>query len=186
MASNNDADPVGATYAKPLLQLATEQNQAAEIGQDLAQLVEVVRQNKTFGLYLSDPAISHDERNATLKRVFGGKISPLLLNFLGVLNHRNKLRNLARIAKAYEQLLEDQLGNIEVDVTTALKLSSDQVEVVRQRVSAVLGKNAIVHQFVDDSILGGLVVRVQDKLIDASVRYQLQAMKQQLLAAAPR
>src|SRR4051812_44324778 len=118
MASSNDADPVGATYAKPLLQLATEQNQAAELGQDLGQLAELVRQNKTFGLYLSDPGIGHDERSATLKRVFGGKISPLLLNFLGVLNHRGKLRYLAQIAKAYDQLLEDQLGNVEVDVTT--------------------------------------------------------------------
>jgi F-type H+-transporting ATPase subunit delta len=186
MASNNDADPVGATYAKPLLQLATEQNLATQVGDDLAQLVEVVRQNKTFGLYLSDPGVSHDERNATLKRVFNGKVSPLLQQFLGVLNHRNKLRYLPQIAKAYHQLLEDQLGNIEVDVTTAQRLSAEQVETVRQRVSAALGKNAIVHQYVDESILGGLVVRVQDKLIDASVRYQLQAIKQQLLAAAPR
>ncbi|HEV7301349.1 MAG TPA: ATP synthase F1 subunit delta [Tepidisphaeraceae bacterium] len=186
MASNHDADPVGATYAKPLLQLATEQNQAAQVGEELAQIAEIVRQNKTFGLYLSDPGISNDERNATLTRVFGGKVSPLLHNFLGVLNHRGKLRYLSQISKAYERLLEDQLGNIEVDVTTAQKLSPEQVEVVRQRVSAALGKNAIVHQYVDESILGGLMVRVQDKLIDASVRYQLQAMKQQLLSAAPR
>ena len=82
--------------------------------------------------------------------------------------------------------MDQQLGNIDVDVTTALELSADELENVRAKVSSALGKNAKVKQLVDPSILGGLVVRVQDKIIDASVRYQLQAMKQQLLAAAPK
>jgi F-type H+-transporting ATPase subunit delta len=184
--ASTEPNPIAATYAKPLLQLATERNVAAQVGEELEQIAELVRQNKTFGLYLGDPGIGHDERNKTLHRVFDGKVSPLLTNFLGVLNHRDKLRYIGVIAKAYAELLEEQLGNIEVDVTTAAKLSPEQLETVRSKVSKALGKNAIVHQYVDESILGGLVVRVEDKLIDASVRYQLQAMKEQLLAAAPR
>lgn len=186
MASNHEPNPIAATYAKPLLQLATEQNVAPQIGEELQQLADLVKQNKTFGLYLADPAVGHDERKGVLQRTFGGRVSPLLMNFLGVLNLRDKLRYLGPIATAYAELLEEQLGNIEVDVTTAIRLSPEQLETVRGKVSAALGKNAVVHQYVDESILGGLVVRVQDKLIDASVRYQLQAMKEQLLAAAPR
>ena len=186
MANSHEPNPVAATYAKPLLQLASEQNQAKQVGEELSQLADLVKQNKTFGLYLSDPGIGHDERNKAMHRIFDGRISPLLTQFLGVLNHRNKLRYLDIIAKAYDELLEEQLGNIEVDVTTAQRLTPEQLETVRQKVSAALGKNAVVHQYVDESILGGLVVRVEDKLIDASVRYQLQAMKEQLLAAAPR
>jgi F-type H+-transporting ATPase subunit delta len=81
-------------------------------------------------------------------------------------------------------MLDEQLGKIEVDVTVAQKLSSEQLEEVRQRVSAALKKDAVVHQYVDESIIGGLVIRVQDKLIDASVKTQLAAMKQQLLSAS--
>jgi F-type H+-transporting ATPase subunit delta len=68
-------------------------------------------------------------------------------------------------------------------VTVASKLSADQLEEVRKKVGAALKKEAVVHQYVDDSIIGGLIVRVQDKLIDASVKTQLAAMRQQLLAA---
>jgi F-type H+-transporting ATPase subunit delta len=182
----HEPNPIAATYARPLLQLATEQDVAKQIGEELSQIVEIVKANKTFGLYLADPAVGHDERLGVLKRTFGGQVHPTVMNFLGVLNHRDKLRYLDVIASAYAELHEEQLGNIEVDVTTAQKLSSEQLETVRQKVGTALGKNAIVKQHVDESIFGGLIVRVQDKLIDASVRQQLRMMKEQLLAAAPR
>jgi F-type H+-transporting ATPase subunit delta len=186
MAKQTEPNLVADAYAKPLLELATEQGQTSEIAEELSQLAEVIAQNKSFAMYLADPGIGQEERKQTLGRLFDGKVSPLMHNFLGVLNVRNKLVILPAIAAAFERQLEEQRGNIEVDVTTAQKLSPEDLELVRQKVSSALGKNAIVHQYVDESILGGLVVRVQDKLIDASVRYQLQAMKEQLLAAAPR
>jgi F-type H+-transporting ATPase subunit delta len=100
-----------------------------------------------------------------------------------VLNQKNRLGSLKELADAYDALLRQQQGKIEVDVTVAHKLTSEQLEEVRKQVSAALKKEAIVHQYVDDSIIGGLVLRVQDKLIDASVKSQLAAMKHQLLAA---
>jgi len=186
MASIDQLDPTGAVYARPLLQLATEQGQTEQVGQDLQQLADIIRDHPSFGLYLADPGVGRDERTATMDRIFKGHVSPLLSNFLGVLNRRGKLRYISTIASAYRVLMDQQLGNIDVDVTTALELSADELENVRAKVSSALGKNAKVKQLVDPSILGGLVVRVQDKIIDASVRYQLQAMKQQLLAAAPK
>ncbi len=182
----NEPNLVADAYARPLLELANEQGKTNEIAEELSQLAEIIRQNKTFSQFLADPAVGHDERKATLVRVFGGRVSPLLSNFIGVLNKRSKLGLITAIADSFYRQLEEQRGNIEVDVTTAQALSADELENVRQKVGSALGKNAIVHQHVDESILGGLVVRVEDKLIDASVRYQLQAMKEQLLAAAPR
>jgi len=79
--------------------------------------------------------------------------------------------------------VDEQAGKIEVDVTVAQKLSPDQLEEVRQKVSAALKKDAIVHQYVDDSIIGGLILRVQDKLIDASIKTQISKLREQLLAA---
>src|SRR5438309_133793 len=82
-------------------------------------------------------------------------------------------------------LLDEKLGTVEVDLTVAQRLTSEQLEQAKQRISQALGRDAVVHQYVDENVLGGVVLRVGDKLIDASVRYQLQAMKEQLLAAAP-
>ena len=65
-------------------------------------------------------------------------------------------------------------------------LDSAALEQVRKRISQALKKDAIIHQYVDEKIIGGMVLRVDDKLIDASVKYQLEAMKRKMLAATPR
>src|SRR5439155_23633582 len=104
-------------------------------------------------------------------------------NFLGVLNEKGRLKLFVQIADAYDALLDEQFGKIEVDVTVAQKLSNDQLEEVRKRVSTALKKDAVVHQYVDESIIGGLILRVQDKLIDASVKTQIAALREQLLSA---
>ena len=77
------------------------------------------------------------------------------------------------------------MGKIEVDVTVAQRLDPGTLEEVRQRISAALKKDAIVHQYVDESIIGGLVLRIEDKLIDGSVLAQLERMKRKLMQSAP-
>ena len=183
MAKTKHNAPFAAAYAASLLELAKERQQAEPIRQELGNLRQIVSENHTFQLFLADPAISETERFATFDRIFAGQLSPLMHNFIGVLNDRNRLGALIQIADAYGQLLDEQLGRIDVDVTVAGQLTPEQLEEVRQKVSFALKKEAIVHEQVDESIIGGLVVRVQDKLIDASVRTQLAAMKEQLLAA---
>src|SRR5918998_669583 len=81
---------------------------------------------------------------------------------LGLVNSKGRLGLLREIIEVYDDLLEEQLGNVEVDVTVAQRLSDEQLEQVRQRVSKAIGRNAVVHQYVDESIIGGLVLRVQD------------------------
>lgn len=184
MAKTTHNSPLSLAYAGSLLELATEQNIADEIGRELASLQQLLAENRTFRLYMLDPGISHAERGATIKRIFGDNIPQLLRNFLGVLNDKNRLGELSGIADAYRTMLDDRSGKIEVDVTVAAQLSSEQLEEVRQRVSSALKKDAVVHQHVDESIIGGLILRVQDKLIDASVKSQLATMKEQLLSSS--
>jgi F-type H+-transporting ATPase subunit delta len=119
-----------------------------------------------------------------LQRIFRGRVSELAYSFLGVMNSHGRLNVLGQVLEAYAELLDKQLGNVEIDVTTAQLLNADEVEQVRQRVSQALGKNAILRQTVDDSIIGGLVIRVGDQVIDASVQQQLRSIRQQMLAGA--
>jgi len=173
-------------YAKALLDLANEKKQAEKIGDEMAELGKIIEGNKSLASFLSDPGISRTDRDDLLKKVFKGRISPLIQNTMGVLNSKGRLGLLHAITDAYQDLLDEQLGKVEVDVTVAHRLDGGQLEQVRQRISQALKKDAIVHQYVDEKIIGGIVVRVDDKLIDASVKSQLEAMKRQLLAAAPR
>jgi F-type H+-transporting ATPase subunit delta len=175
--------PVVLSYATSLLELAEEQKIADPIGKELDQIGEILEQNPTFVLYLADPAISQESRAKLLGDVFSGKISPLLWNFIGVMNLKNRLSLLGQIITAYGDLLDDKFGKIEVDVTTAHKLSKDELENVRQRVGNALKRDAVIHEYVDESLIGGMMLRVQDQLIDASVKSQLEKIKQKLARA---
>ena len=186
MANASPNTPVVMRYARALLQLANEQKQAEPIRNELKSLREILDGNQAFKALLSDPGFSITRREALIQHTFADRGSPTLVNFLGLLNSKGRIGLIGEIIDAYEDLLEEQLGNVEVDVTVSQKLSPEQLERVRQKVSTAIGRNAIVHQYVDESIIGGLVLRVQDKLIDASVKHQLEMMKRQLLAAAPR
>jgi F-type H+-transporting ATPase subunit delta len=183
MAQNNQHSQTAVAYAKSLLELANESNQAESINADLQALREAMDSDKSFAQFFRNPSISDADRLAVLNKALLGGGSQLLKNFLGVLGAHARLGILADVAGAYDDLLGEQLGKIEVDVTVAQRLSPDQLEQVRQKVSAALKKDAVVHQYVDESIIGGIILRVQDQLIDASVRNQLRAMREQLLAA---
>lgn len=165
------------------MDLANQQSAATSIQQELAGIAQIIHDNPVFKLYLADPAIGMDERREVLDRIFRNNVNPLIANFLGVVNEHGRLKILEQIIEAYDELLEAQLGKVEVDVFVAKRLPPDQLEDVRRRVSNALKKDAVVHQYVDESIIGGLILRVGDRLIDASARYQLEALKQRLLEA---
>jgi F-type H+-transporting ATPase subunit delta len=183
-ASRNTA--IVTRYARALLQLANESKQADPIRQELKALREILDANPTFATLLGDLGVSESTRGRLIQRTFNGRVSPTLMNFLGLLNSKGRVGLLREIIDTYEDLMEEQIGNVEVDVTVAQRLTPEQLEQVRQRVSKALGRNAVVHQYVDDSIIGGLVLRVQDKLMDASVKYQLEMMRRRLMEASPK
>lgn len=169
-------------WARALIELAEEQKQLEPIGAELAQIAGLVRENPDFARFLADPTVSQVERGETVARIFGEQIQPLLRNFLGVLNARNAMSTLAAVADAYHDLLDVKLGKVEVDVTVAHALSPQDLNNVRKRISEALKKEAVIHQKVDDRIIGGMVLRVGDRLIDGSVKAQLQDMHDQLLS----
>jgi F-type H+-transporting ATPase subunit delta len=185
MQQINHQSPLAVAYAQAMLDLANESKNAESIGQELRALRQIVESDVKFGQVLADPAIGGEERGQLLHRVFDGRVSALIQKFLGLLNEKGRLNILSEIAAAFADLLDQQQGNIEVDVTVAHKLGDDQLESVRKAVSDALKRKAVVKQDIDESIIGGIVLRVQDQLIDGSVRAQLAAMRQKLLAGRP-
>jgi F-type H+-transporting ATPase subunit delta len=186
MATSQQHSPIAISYAQALLDLAREQNVHEHVAQDLAGLKQVIDGDPRFGQFLRDPSIGDEERRGVIDRTIRPRVNPLVANFLGVLGQHGRLGALDQVAAAYQHLLDEMMGKVEVEVTVAQQLSADQLEQVRKRVSDALRKTAVIKQHVDDSIIGGMVLKVEDKLIDASVRTQLQTMKRQLLARRPR
>jgi F-type H+-transporting ATPase subunit delta len=183
MAREQHTTPLAAAYARSVLELANDQNQARQIGQELEELGKIIDSDPAFANFLANPAVSEAERGQVVEKVFRGRVSPLVMNFLLVANRKGRLGILRLIAAAYAEQLEQQMGIVEVDITVAQRLSPEQFDDVRRRVGQALKREIVLHQYVDESIIGGMVLRVQDRLLDASVRAQLQAIRRKLLSA---
>jgi len=186
MATANHPNPTAVAYAQALLDLAAEQHQEEAIAQELRDVRDVIAGYPAFGEYLRDPAIGLVERQATLQKAMQGRVSPLMWNFVRVLAGKGRAGLLADLSTIYDALLARRQGRVDVDVTVACELTGEQLEQVRHRVSEALGKHAVVRQHVDESIIGGVVLKVEDRVIDASVRQQLRALRERLLAARPK
>jgi F-type H+-transporting ATPase subunit delta len=186
MPAANKHTSAAAAYARAILDLANERQQAEAIADELHQLKSLMESNPTFGLFLRDPAISKDERQKVLDRMFRGQVSPLLMNALSVMSEKGRLGLLTNVADEYQAMLDQQLGKIKVTATVARAMEPELLQEVTQRISSALQKKATVRQSVDESIIGGMILQVEDRLIDASVRTQLQTMRKQMLAAAPK
>jgi len=188
MRTSDQNSPLAKTYAEALLELAVAQPDpgAAEmIGLQLAAIRKIVREEPLVTPLLVDPAIGGLERHQLLDRVFKGRVDELLLKFLHVLADKERLNLLYSICGAYQIMLDERVGKVEVDMTVASRLDPAAVENVRQRIGAALKRDVVLHQYVDEKILGGLILRVGDKLIDGSVQAQLTAMREKFLAARP-
>jgi F-type H+-transporting ATPase subunit delta len=186
MAKKTHTTPLAVAYARSILELATERNTAPDIGKELSDVSGIIAGNPDFQNFLASPAIGEAERAQVIGKVFRGRVSELTLNSLLVMNRRGRLGILDQVSNAFSDLLQERQGIIEADVIVAEKLSPDQLEQVRQKVGAALKREVVIHQYVDASIIGGLVIRIEDRLLDASVRAQLKAVRRQLLAARPR
>ena len=101
-----------------------------------------------------------------------------------VLNGKGRLGEFCAMTSAFDQLVNERMGRVEVDVMTVDgSLDPDQLALLGEKVKAKLGKEPVFHQYADDSLIGGLVLRVGDQLIDGSVRGQLRRMREELLVA---
>lgn len=181
MAHKHSDSAAAMAYAQAAIELAGDQ--ATELGGEIADLTRLVDQEPALRTFMENPAIRHEERWGVLQRAFKDGSSGLFVNLLGVLSEKNRLALIPDISVAYQQLLDVKLNRVRAEVSVARNLDEKELAEVKERVSASLGKTAIVVQKVDESIIGGLVLKVQGRVMDASVKAQLDAMRRQLLAS---
>ena len=178
-------DALAKVYAKSLFELAHAQGgqqNAEAISGELEDIIEIARDNRAFNELLASRLIDAEKRDGTILRIFEGRVSPLTLNFLRQLNRKGRLANLSQITVAFDELVQEQFGRIEVDVYTASPISANELENVRKRLSDSLGKDVIMHPYTDSSMLGGIKLRMGDQLIDGSIQAELRKLRDKLLS----
>lgn len=181
--TERNPDAASLNYAKALFELAHDKGGpkfVEEIQGELEDLLELARADKSFSEFLATRAIAVKKRRESLERMLRGKVSDLTLNFLLLLNDRQRLSELPTIAASYDQLVQKHFGRVEVDVFTAEPVSPDMLRSIGERLGSVLGKQVVAHPYTDGAMIGGVKFRIGDQLVDASVATRLRRMSEKL------
>lgn len=177
-------DAVGRVYAEALLELTSEQGSTDALAEEVQQLLAVTGAGGELHQLFSNPAIGDQDRKQIVKRVFEGKVSDLLFRFLCVIADKGRLGSLPSIFAGYLLAVAQQRGQVEVQAYVAAPLDAETARQVAAQIGAHLNKQVTLRQHVDESLIGGLKIKIGDKLIDASVASQLNTMKNKMIAAA--
>jgi F-type H+-transporting ATPase subunit delta len=173
---------VARVYAEALLNAAEKHKQAEAVLAELEGVVhEVFGAAPHFEQFLSSGAVGRDRKQPVIHKAFGGRASEVFTNFLMVLNQHDRLDLLRPIQTAARELYDQRHRRIRVQVRTASALPDDKRQRLQQQLRQSFDMEPVLRVQVDPEILGGMVVRVGDWLYDASVRTQLETIRNQLI-----
>jgi F-type H+-transporting ATPase subunit delta len=173
-------ESISRNYADALLALARKANEATEWATLINAVASAVEQDLTLRRFLAAPQISAAEKNAVLKKAFEGKAPPMFIKFLQKLVTNRRQVLIPDIATEYGNLLDDAEGRVHARVTLARDASAADQETITEELSRALKKTVVAHISVNPAILGGIVVRVGDTVMDGSVRRRLGALKSRM------
>ena len=173
---------VARVYAEALLDEAQQRGQGPELLEELQSLRnDVVRASPDTEEFFTSAAVGRDRKASALRAALGGRASGLLLNFVLVLNDHDRLDLLPAVVTSYRDLLEQRIGQMRVQVRSAVPLEAGQRERLERELREAFRREPILEARVDPDLLGGLVVQVGDWLYDASVRTRLETMRNELM-----
>ncbi|GAB6062648.1 F0F1 ATP synthase subunit delta [Deferrisoma palaeochoriense] len=169
-------------YAKALFELARDAGRAEEVGRELREIYELLSTNPELRATLLTPVLPRRVKAEVLAALLE-RLGPsdLVANFLRVLLEARKLPVLSDILEAYEALADEAAGRVRGEVLTALPLEPDEVEAIRTALAKRLEKEVQLSARQDPEILGGVVARVGNLVFDASLRTQLQRLRDSFL-----
>jgi F-type H+-transporting ATPase subunit delta len=170
-------------YAEAAFALA-ERDDALDRWRDDLRTAAAVASDPEVDRLIDSPRVPLEAREAALEQALGSRLSKPAFNLVRLLARRQKLELLGPIAVEYQRLLNQRRGVVTAVITSARPLSADEDRAIRDRVASMTGATVDVTTALDPALIGGLTVRIGDRLIDASVRGRLERLREQLLAGA--
>lgn len=170
-------------YAEAAFAIATDDHSVDAWRREL-DLAAGVLEDPTVARGLSDPTVASERREQAVQAGFGSTVSEPVLNLLGLLVQRGRIEDLPRVATEFQRLDNERLGITPARAISAAPLEPAEVTALTARLEQMTGGRIELEQEVDPSLLGGLVVRVGDRLIDGSVRGRLERLRNQLVSGA--
>ena len=172
---------IARNYAETLLELARRAGDLQAWGQAVDDVAGAMESDRTLRLFLESPRVSAAQKNRILGRAFEGQLPPVFVRYLQALvNHRRQML-LPQIAREYHDLVDQVEGRLHANVTVAAEPAAGDRRMIARELSRAYGKDVVPHFTVNPAILGGVVVRVGDTVLDGSVRRRLGTLRARLL-----
>ena len=170
------------TFVGALLDVAEKKGVQEQIEKDLELVCSVITEHTVLKKLFFHPCVTRDEKNAVFKKLFGDSISGLTKNFLNVLLDRKREGVLWAIPEIPEHTVNEKNGVSKVVVQTAIPITSERLSSLKQQLDKIVGRKVAVEVVNDPNILGGMIMRIGNKIIDGSVAGRLKNLKTRLLA----
>ena len=179
MAKRND---IARGYAESLYGLARLEEVADVLSDQLFDIKKGIAASTDLRNFLDDATIPAAEKKKALGEIISAKVSPLLRNCVDTLIDMNRAELIQEVAETYITFVEEKKNRIIAEVTSVVELTPEEREKLAVELGKATGKNVSVKTVVDDSVLGGLVIRIEDKVIDLSLRKKLNDLRGSLRA----
>jgi ATP synthase F1 delta subunit len=173
-------EEIAQVYARSLFEVAKGRGNLDELREQLAQFAEALEASRDFQVFLFSPYFSTAEKKEGLGRAVSDA-DPIFMNFLEVLVERHRMPALFRIRARFEELWEEENRLLPVQVTSAVELDEGTVATIGERIGEQTGRKVELSSTVDPDILGGIVLRVGNSVLDASIRNRLNQLRKSVV-----
>jgi F-type H+-transporting ATPase subunit delta len=167
------------TYARSLYQAAKEAGRLAPARQDLGDFVEATRQVPELDELLRNPQLDRRAKAAAVEAV-AGEADPLVLNLLRLLVEKGRGGEIEEVAREFERMAAAEEGELSVELTTAYELSDDEARAIVGQIEQRSGRKVEANRTVDPELIGGMVLQVGSRRVDASIRGRLEQLGRDL------
>ena len=176
----NQDTGVSRRYAEALFEVAKKRDEVDEVAASLHEVAQAVGGSRELMSALHHPLLTDEKKRSIVRGVFGGKIRPDVERFLFLVIEKGRAVFLPQMVEEFDRMVDTYRGEADAEAISAIPLSPAQTAHLETALNQKFGVRVRLKTRVDESILGGLIVRVGDKLIDGSVATRLQQMNEQL------
>jgi len=169
-------------YAKALIELAISENRLDEISKDLEFVQNSISSIRELMLLLKSPIVKRDKKKRVFSEIFSSKISDTTLKFCELIINRDRSELLPDIIKRFFELRDDFLNVKSVFVKSAIELDEKHIDELRSVLEKNLNKKVRLNLSIDKNIIGGFIVQIDDTVIDASLKHQLEILRKKFLS----
>jgi F-type H+-transporting ATPase subunit delta len=175
---------IGRNYAEALLALARKGGDIEAWGGLLGAIATAMQENQTLRTFLESPKLSAAHKIEILQKAFDRKLPKLFLLFIATVIQKRRQMLIPAIAIEYNALIDESENRLHANVTVAREPSGPEREALARQLSRLFGKRVVPHITLNPAILGGVIVKVGDTVMDGSVRRRLSTLKQRMLASS--